>query len=401
MDTSKPDPYLVGSHNDSKFFDEMSESIIPSSDDNTIQLSLPDSFDETFTVNGIPLTEELLMSSKSNNKNINLRLDDASPPSDFSKWIDEEKQRILSLGTDTYDIDYDRLKYVPKDRMTLVETVALVIHNRLTSETNGQRKEVCRLREQIESLEYELEEARRSKKTMTQRFESLRSELTVSDGRQHELNNKVRELQEKILEFKESERKHGSLKQKSKATEEEIRSFQSQVERHEKTFRESASAEKATMQKLVESERKLQSITTEKAFLEKEADLLLERVERTEKDYRQCEASLSETNRKYEATVYKAKEREDQSKAEYETKVANEISRAREDCNKEVSQLFKHRIEAWERENSLLRESRNEVQKELERLRRELNEARETYEKQLTQHSKASSGNERELLEVR
>jgi hypothetical protein len=103
----------------------------------------------------------------------------------------------------------------------------------------------------------------------------------------------------------------------------------------------------------------------------------------------------------YDDATRKVKVAEERAKADWEAKFASEMSRVRQESGNDVSQLFKHRIDVWERENMLLRESKKELQSELEQLKRELLGARETYDTQMAQTVKTLSEKEREIIEVR
>jgi chromosome segregation ATPase len=197
------------------------------------------------------------------------------------------------------------------------------------------------------------------------------------------------------------ERDYEAIKLKLKATDDAKDALHRRVELLEKTLDEATSAGRLTLQKLGESERKVQSMITERALLQKETDLILERAERLEKDVHQSEGRLSAMRSEYDDTTRKAKMAEERAKADWEAKFASEMSRVRQESGNDVSQLFKHRIDVWERENMLLRESKKELQSELEQLKRELLGARETYDTQMAQTVKTLSEKEREIIEVR
>jgi ribosomal protein L29 len=104
----------------------------------------------------------------------------------------------------------------------------------------------------------------------------------------------------------------------------------------------------------------------------------------------------------YDDATRKVKVAEERAKADWEAKFASEMSRVRQESGNDVSQLFKHRIDVWERENMLLRESKKELQSELEQLKRELLGARETYDTQMAQNVKTLSEKKKtEIIEVR
>jgi chromosome segregation ATPase len=397
--------------NSRQYLDDMSESTIHSPDDNTVQLSLPDSFDETLTVNGIQIIENLQRESQQEHVHVNkaiLRVGNHNESSRIkSDWIEEEKKRLFSLAESSSDLpggleyNYDRLKFLPKERMTILDAAAQAIQTKVTKLSGSHRQEVNRLRDQIECLEHELGEVKRSKKTLAQRFESLESELMVSNGGKLELNSRLRELHEQILQYKVMQHDFEATKVKLKATEDEKDGFHRQLELKEKNLNEAASAGRESMQKLAESERKVQSMISEKVLLQKETDLILERAERLEKDFQQSEARLSAIRSEYEDAMRKAKSAEEKARADWEAKLASEMSRVRQESSNDVSHLFKHRIDVWERENTLLRESKKDLQKELEQLKRENIGARETYDTQLAQNIKTLSEKEHEIVEVR
>lgn len=402
----------IDKSNSKQFLEEMSESTIHSPDDNTVNLSLPDSFDETLTINGMQILDnfgkesqqENLQPSKASQQRFNNKNESYNVK---SNWIEEEKNRILSLAGNSpglcggFEYNYERLKFLPKERMTLMDAAAMVIQTRVTKLSGAHRQEVNRLRDQIENLEHELGEVKRSKKALAQRFESLESELIVSNGEKQELNSKMREFHEQTLQYKVIERDYEAMKLKLKATDDAKDVLHRRVELLEKTLDEATSAGRETLQKLGESERKVQSMITERALLQKETDLILERAERLEKDVHQSEGRLSAMRSEYGDAMRKANIAQERAKADWEAKFAQEMSRVRQESGNDVSQLFKHRIDVWERENMLLRESKKELQNELEQLKRELLGARETYDTQMAQNLKTLSEKEREIIEVR
>ena len=390
------------------YMDEISESTIHSFDDNnSVQLSLPESFDETLTVNGIQIMDDPrqkpVRQKHTNGKSCKLKGNEAMSKAD---WIQEEKSRIFSLAESSntsvgLDYNYDRLKFLPKDRMTLLDAAAYAVQTKVAQLSVNQRNEVSRLREQIESLEHEVGEVKRSKKMLAERLENTRSELMVSEGGQHELNNKLRDVHEQMLRYKITEREFEALKLKYKGAEENNQAIRSQLEGLEKKNNDSAIVNKESIQRYVESEKKVQSIMSEKELLQKEMDLLLDRAERLEKDFNQSEARLIDMRSQYEDTIRKAKTNDEKTKADWEAKLASEILRVRQESINEATQLFKHRAEVWERENAQLRESKKDVQNELVHCKNGLSEAREMYDVQMAQQAKVISEKEHEIIDIR
>ena len=360
------------------------------SDDESVDLSLPDSFDE----DSFDRNER----EKKDNRNADF------VPNPVSKaiWLKEQKDALLDFRhCENKHLEYNNIKCTSADELSIPELVALIIHEKNEASSKRFRGEIRRLKENIECSQLELEDARKIKKISEKRIDQLREEISVYDGIQKDLEAKVRDLQDKNMGYRERERQFDALGMKCKALEEDIISSRQTLDQQTALLKDSQKAEKETLQRLTDSEKKLQSAVTEKGFLERENALLSDRVDRAETELQKCDSELRSATRKLEELSNSLHQMRDKYQKELESTLAAEVARSREEGSKEISNLYNSRLESWSKENETIRQSKQALEQELERNKKELKEIHSKHESELTQLSKNVGASDLIISELR
>jgi chromosome segregation ATPase len=330
-------------------------------DDNSLDLSLPESFDADSGEE-----DEGAFGAKTK-----------------ASWLKEQKASLLAL-------QFPSMQRITTDDLTIPELVELIIHDKVQCAEKTLRAESRNFREMLENTQLDLEESRNGRKMSDKRNAQIRDEINVSEGIQQDLEAKVRDLQEKNMGYRERERHHESLKLKCKTFEDDMQSLRATIDRQNSLLKETEKAEKETLQRLIEAEKKMQSAATESSFLQRENALLSDRVERAETELHKTEAGQRLATRKYEEVSLAMSQLRDQCRKEFDNALAAEVARAREEGSNEMAKLYNDRLDSWGKENASLREAKQKLEHELVNVKKQNHNVRSEHDKELLQCSRTS-----------
>jgi len=151
-----------------------------------------------------------------------------------------------------------------------------------------------------------LREATRARKVAEGREESLRLDLTASEGRLVEVEGKVRSFQRTATELSDKGRKYDSVLTRAQVAEKKYDELRRMAEEQAMALNNAADNEKKVLTKSLDNEHQLQLLAMDKSFLQKELELSTQRAERSEADYQRSE-EVSERNTASEPCVTEKK----------------------------------------------------------------------------------------------
>ena len=365
------------------------QSIANKSNGTTIQLSLPDSIDDSFCLHKI------------NDKSIRKHLNCAGSRGDFLRFNNEtrkvrsapcnfnqngskttciHRESISKMVQDLYNVKqpvneetYQKLKSIPlKERSLKEEIILLINHHNISSKSNN----TCSDNE--DGQKYVL-------------IENLKKELSTSENRQKEAELKLHQLQNDSLSWKDKSRRFDQMSDRADHAEKEVAQLKSLINNQTNQLNKLHEEDINSKNKCKELERKITLMDMEHSLTEKENRLLLERIENTEEDKCKINFALQEARQKIDDISEELRHIHERNAKISEEKLLKERSRIREECMKELSIVSKNNCHVWERESKLLRESKIEALNELESVKNVLSNLQANYEKILFQNSKLTA----------
>jgi hypothetical protein len=224
-----------------------------------------------------------------------------------------------------------------------------------------------------------------------------RDEQETSASHYNALELKIRHLMTTNLELKEKGRMYDSLKARSLESEAEIKGLRAKIE-EQSTLRDSVNVrEKEHHHEILEYKRKTQLLTMDLEHSRKETEVLLNRAEKAEREYEVSTSSLKVVQQKYESTLSRIVTEREELKSQSD----REVSRIREESNKEVMMTRTHQKEAFVREAKLLCDARDHAMEQSKALQQELNELRTERQTKDAEYSNIVNELERQLSDAR
>lgn len=325
----------------------------------SMQLSLPDSFDDTFSaLDGLSgyiqhqkpemcLLQAQLYESKERVKKMQKEREQAIQFLDGN--IHDSHQSIISI------------KSQPRSKRSLVQMVKLNIHDQVLEKMARAETMIQQATNESEITKQRQEKAANTELLCNQKVMNLEDALNAAKDRHNEATERVALLQMNILELKEKGRMFDDTLQKNKSLRDEVNRMRGAMEHKEAElgfFTNRDSDAQATIKNL---ERKTQSLDMEKSFMEKEKCILLERTERVEEATKGLERLLQNAVAKADNLTVRLSETNLKAKAIHDSKVVEQVKQTRSECEKEFSS-YRSQVEgAFERECKMLKEAKTEV----------------------------------------
>ena len=340
------------------------------SENETLNLSLPDSFDDTFSaLDGLPgyihdenpeirLLHAQLYESKQRVKNLQ----------------DEREHAIQFLHGNVQFLqqDIESITSHARSKRSLEEMVKLRIYQQVSDKKIEAEKMIQCATNATEITKQMQEKASNMELLCDQKLANMKDALNAAKDRQSEAIEQVTLLQSNIIDLKEKGRMFDDTAEKNRRLSDEVNRLRVAMEQtlvETESFATRDSEAQATIKDL---QRTTQSFGMEKTFLEKEKCMLVERAERSEDAAKILETSLQDTVSKADNLTVKLSESNLKANTSHASNVTKQVKQARSDCEKEFSAYRTQMEGAFERECRMLREAKDEVVAQYERASSEI-----------------------------
>lgn len=204
---------------------------------------------------------------------------------------------------------------------------------------------------------------------------------------------KVRKLTTANLDLKEKCRHYDKLRKSSADYEKTIEGLRSKLSQQSSLYDVISNREKELQHQLLQYKQKIQLINMDLDHARDEATIILQRAEKAEKECETNASALRSVQHKFDVAISR-------HAAEQEV-LKSEISRLREESNKEILTSQTHRNEAFAREATLLRDARDHAIEQAKTLQQDLNELRYEKEAKEADYLDVNKELERQINDVR
>ncbi|EFC38637.1 hypothetical protein NAEGRDRAFT_73664 [Naegleria gruberi] len=204
-----------------------------------------------------------------------------------------------------------------------------------------------------------------------------------------------------VEEIKTKSEMFDAVKLKASNYEEEARKCQSELELVKRSL-DIAREEKETLNlELTNLKQQVELLKNDKMYLTKEIENNSNKSSKNEDDILRLENKLKEM-RKEKKTLYdKLLSTREESKTEYERSLQEEIQKLKEKTQKDLDIIKQNSQENYERENRMLKESKDGAEAQVEKLKRQVEDLKETNTNVMMEFRTLQSTLEKQISEIR
>lgn len=367
----------------------------------SIQLSLPDSFGDAFSVNGISIAPDKCTKAEVHLLHARL-LESTRQVQQLCDDRDASLRVLKNLEVKSIEEEeYHRIKQIPSQNRSLAQSATIILYDKINSHQHEIQIALKKAKNSLDISEQQKQKASNVQILCEQRLDHLQESLDASSERRRELEDKCNTLQATIIEIQEKGRKFDDLSSQSKDMENDIKRLQELIDKQQKEM-ESRNIENMDMKrKMKDVERNNHSLQMDKSFMEKEKIVLLQRAETAEERTKNIESTLRQTATRCDDLTIQLGNANLNAKTECETKAAIEIKRIREKSEDEIKRYRSQVESSYTREINILREAKSEAVKENVDIKNEIKTLRTNLGNIIAQKDESLNSLQREISECR
>lgn len=327
----------------------------------SIQLSLPESIDDTISIDGISIALDKCTNAGYRLLHAQL-LEWKGRVQQLSYEKDDSLRalRQLDIGTNLKD-KYKNIKEIPEAKRTLFHHITVSFYEKLAILQNDFQVALQKSKNAKEIAEQQKEKASNIQILCDQNISNLKSTLDAANERKSELERKCKDLQDTVLDIQEKGRKYEYLNSQNQNLKDENIHLRTVVEQNMKDV-ENIKVENTKLKVRVNDlERKKQELQMDTSFMEKEKSILTQRAETSESQNKMSESALLQATKKCDELTIQVREAKTAAKAESDAKGAIEIQCIRKEKEDELKRYRTHVEVSFKREVSMLKEGKDEV----------------------------------------
>jgi len=340
------------------------------SENESLNLSLPDSFDDTFSaLDGLP--------GYIHDENPQIRL--------LHAQLYESKQRVKNLQDEREHAtqfldgnvqfsqqDFDSISSHARSKRSLEEMVKLTIYQQVSDKKVEAEKMIQHATNATEIAKQMQENASNMELLCDQKLANMEDALNAAKDRHSEAIEQVTLLQSNTIDLKEKGRMFDDTAETNRRLSDEVNRLRVAMDQKQLEIELFATRDSEAQVTIKNLQRTTQSRGMEKTFLEKEKCMLVERAERAEGAAKALEKSLQDTVTKADNLTVQLSESNLKANTSHESNVTKQVKQARSDCEKEFSAYRTQMEGAFERECRMLKEAKDDVVAQYERASSEI-----------------------------
>lgn len=324
----------------------------------------------------------------------------------YDRQLDEIKKNLegdLQITENVY-LDF---KDKPYTQLSLKEFVQLKMYevvSNLKEQVLTLKKERDILSENLDHTNSNYERLQRDHQHYTRINEEIQIDLKRQVSDLEKTKDRLsRELQEQIRfyeQFKAKESIYDDSRNQANQYREEAYKSQRLYEETEAQLKHIKEELEHTSRKLITVTQQYELVQQDKMFLTKQNEDINERQLRLQKDLDYKQEKYRELKKQKNELYERLLDIKQTSKTEYEQQLQQEIDKLRKQTEKDLESIRANAKEGYERENRMIRDSKEQSERESIKLRNELSETKEMYDQLLMEHRNLCTKSERQLAEL-
>jgi chromosome segregation ATPase len=347
----------------------------------SIQLSLPESFDDTLSIHGFTISAP----EKCTSSEIRLLHAQLLELRDQVHLLSKEKNASLNALknfkiTSYFDKEYIEIRKIPPERRSLFHQASLLLYEKLSALRDELQVALEKAQNSEEIARQHEEKASNAQILCDQKTTNLQNSLNAAQERRTEIESKCKDLHTTVLNIQDKSRQFHDLNIQNDHLSQDVTRLRTILDKQQREIEE-IRGENATLianSKLFE--RTVQELQMDKVFLEQEKSILSKRTETSEEHGNKLKSLLREANAKVDTISVKLGEVHRVVKTDCDSAASVELQRIRDESKNEMHR-YRSQVEAsYSRELSLLKEAKNEATKECSIAKNETQQLKENLE---------------------
>jgi hypothetical protein len=382
-----------------------------SSNDSTtssgVEISLPDSFNDSISLNGLSINSKLSPRKVSilEVKLLQSQLVDARRE---IMILRQEKQSDLALlNEENYGFtilaeeEYRKQKNVPTNQQSVLDRLQIKIYEILSAKMEALQRDQDRAKQTCEAAKLEKDIASKAKAICKEKQSEFEQSMGVSTARQKKMEEKVHELQDTLIESQNKIRAFDDVVAKNDLlSEKEIR-LKTLIQNQEIEIKNEKVKVTQKNEEVISLERKVQSLETDYSFLMKEKKALSERVTVSEDNFKRSESALRDVTVKHENLMINLSKERACAQEVADTKRTIEMKRCHDESERNLT-LYQSKVEeAFKREVRILEETKSDITVQRDNARTEIEQLKLKLERACMEKDVKISKLEEDLYENR
>ncbi|NXX75151.1 PIBF1 factor, partial [Urocolius indicus] len=261
------------------------------------------------------------------------------------------------------DENYDKLKSLPEDQLSIPEYVSIRFYEVVSS----LRKDLSDLQMKKDSLTEELSGYKSQLKCLTESYEDERRSRSELEGRCQRLTLELADTKQMIQQGDYRQENYDKVKCERDVFEHELSELRRRYEILEMSHKAQAKERNDLSKELATIQQSFNLLQKDKDYLNRQNMELSIRCAHEEDRLERLQIQLEDAKKAREEMYEKYVASRDHYKTEYEKKLQDELEQIRLKTNQEIDQLRSTSKEMYERENRNLREARDNAVAEKER----------------------------------
>ena len=366
-------------------------------DDQSIELSLPESFDDTLSA-----LDEFSYLKQSDPK---LRLFEAQLHSALNdvKVLKREKDASLKFLNGSIEIIPNEIEQIEKksaSSLSLVDIVKLTIHNKTRDKTTEAQNLIQKATNQIEIAKQVELKAENKRRLEEQKVRGLQIDLEATRRRYGEVREQITVLQSTMVDLQEKGRTYDVLQEKNQSLQLEIGQCQNSLSQKEEAllqYKENDLKLQATIKDL---ERNVHSLELQQSLVDKEKSVLRDRAERAEARVEDLEAKLKELGTKSDRLSSEIADIKLNSKVCYDLELSKNVKELKEKHERDLQTFRSQSDQSFARESKILVEAKEQALAQLQSATKEISDLKKEFDTSITDRDRSHLQMEKSLHSI-
>ena len=366
-------------------------------DEQSIELSLPESFDDTLSA-----LDEFSYMKQSDPK---LRLFQAQlhSASNEIQLLKREKDATLKFINGSIEIipnEIVQIENKSSSSLSLVDIVKLTIYNRTRDKTTEAQNLIQKATNQIDIAKQVELKAENERRLEEQKVQGLQIDLEATRRRYGEVREQITVLQSTMVDLQEKGRTYDALQEKNQSLQLEIGRCQNNLSQREETllqYKENDLKLQATIKDL---ERNMHSLELQQSLVDKEKSVLRDRAERAEVKVEELEAKLKELGTKSDRLSSEVADIKLNAKVSYDLELSKNVKELKEKYERDLETFRSQSDQAFSRESKILVEAKEQALAQLQSATKEIRDLKMELDTSLAERDRSHLELEKSLQNI-
>ncbi|KAG2375395.1 hypothetical protein C9374_010018 [Naegleria lovaniensis] len=317
----------------------------------------------------------------------------------YKTQLEQTEKKLATLQSNIQQLE--RRQHDDQEKIMSAETIVAEAREN----TQQYKQENNALKENILELTRTLEKSEQEKSQYKRQYESLvqehKSQVELLEKRCQKVES---ELNSRIISLEEHKAKgemFDAVNLKAKNYEDDARRYQLELDVSKNELDKLREEHNGLLMEMTNLKQQVELLKNDKMYLSKEVESIRSDRARDENEIVRLENKVKEMRKEKKALYDRLLTVKEESKTEYERHLQEEIQQLRNKTQQDLESIKQNSQEVFERENRLIRESKEAAESQVEKLKRQLEDSRDAHNNLMIEYNTLKSVMEKQMSEMR